>query len=608
MSLVPSAVQRPPVAQRRYRLAGSAAPWLVVSGYLLGAVALTGLLWIDPAARGTVSNPHDLDFFAWYLRYDATAVAHGRFPALITTALNAPACINGMWNTSFLLPGILLAPVTLLAGPQVTLTLMLTLGFAGSAASLFWVLRRWQASVLAAALGGALYGFSPALIDAGLGHYNLQFAVLPPLIIHAVLLIVTGRGHAIRTGAVLGLLAAAQLFIGEELLTDTAVAALVLVAVLAASRPRAALHQVRAAATGLVSAAALVLLICGHAMWVQFTGPLGEHGALTAPWSSDLSYFVDPPGTMLFHTAPGAAAALYFPLGPPEVLAYLGWPLLVLLPIAAIRFWGDPRVRAAAVSWVLLELLSLGGGAPAPGLGFPVALLPFHWLQGLPVVGRVLPNRFAILADGAAAALLAYSLDLARSSVPAAPRWRRHVPVAVAVLAMLPLIPLPYHSADVAPVPPGWQAVFAGLRLGPDAAVLVVPVPDQTLTQAMRWQADTGEPGSLVGGYFLGPGAAGQPSFSPGPGRLAEQYLDLLWQGGARASTPWITRLRHAVTYWRPAAVVAVTRRRSALGRVLTELFGPPTVQARRVLGWRLPRASGEPPDGRGRPVRLGRP
>lgn len=597
MSLVPSAVEPLPVAERRYRVPGSGAQWLILSGYLLGAVALTGLLWIDPAARGTASNPHDLDFFAWFLRYDATAVAHGRLPTLVTTALNAPAGVNAMWNTSFLLPGVLLTPVTLLAGPQVTLTLMLTLGFAGSAASLFWVLRRWEASVLAAALGGAVYGFSPALVDSGLGHYNLQFAVLPPLIIHTVLLIVTGRGNAIRTGAVLGLLMAAQLCIGEELLTDTAVAALVLLAVLAASRPRIALHRVRAAATGLVTAAAVVLLICGHAMWVQFAGPLGEHSALVAPWSGDLGYFVDPPGTLLLHTAAGAAAALYFPLGPPEVLAYLGWPLLVVLPIAAIRFWPDPRVRAVAVSWAMLELLSVGGGAPVHGLGYPAALLPFHWLQGLPVLGRLLPNRFSILADGAAAALLAFSVDLARSSLPEAKGWRgRHVPAVVAVLAMLPLIPLPYHSADVPPVPAGWQAAFAGLRLAPGTAVLVVPVPDQTLTQAMRWQADTGEPGSLVGGYFLGPDAAGQPSFSPGPARWAEQYLDLLWKGRSHARGRWIARLRASLAYWRPAAVVAVTSQGSKLGRVLTGLFGPPTVQAGLVLGWRLVPASGGPP------------
>ena len=34
-----------------------------------------------------------------------------------------------------------------------------------------------------AGLGGAVYGFSPALLQSAIGHYNLQFAVLPPLII-----------------------------------------------------------------------------------------------------------------------------------------------------------------------------------------------------------------------------------------------------------------------------------------------------------------------------------------------------------------------------------------------------------------------------------------
>ena len=59
-----------------------------------------------------------------------------------------------------LLPGMLLAPVTLLAGPQASLTVLLTAGFAGSAFALMAVLRRWGASTPAAALGGGVYGFS----------------------------------------------------------------------------------------------------------------------------------------------------------------------------------------------------------------------------------------------------------------------------------------------------------------------------------------------------------------------------------------------------------------------------------------------------------------
>jgi hypothetical protein len=69
-------------------------------------------------------------------------------------------------------------------------------------------------------------------------HYQLQFAVLPPLIIDALPRII-GRGSAFRNGIWLGLLVAAQLFIGGEMLIFTTVAGMVLAVVLAVSRPRA---------------------------------------------------------------------------------------------------------------------------------------------------------------------------------------------------------------------------------------------------------------------------------------------------------------------------------------------------------------------------------
>ncbi|HXZ75633.1 MAG TPA: hypothetical protein VEH31_32835, partial [Streptosporangiaceae bacterium] len=270
----------PARAARRGRRLRAAEPWLVVGCYLIGAAALTARLWADPAGRAPLGNPNDVDLLAWFLRYAAAAVAHGHLPALVTTGMNAPQGINLMWNASFLLPGVLLAPVTLLAGPQVSLTLVLTLGFAGSAAGLFWVLRRWGATLGAAALGGAVYGFSPAMLNAGFGHNHLQFAVLPPLIIDAVLRLVTGRGHSVRAGVWLGLLCAAQLFTGEELLVYTVLAGLILVAAVAVSRPRTVPRRALGAVTGLATAAVVFLLVAGHALWVQFAGPLAEHSKL----------------------------------------------------------------------------------------------------------------------------------------------------------------------------------------------------------------------------------------------------------------------------------------------------------------------------------------
>lgn len=601
MSLVEPAVESSQEPEDQYSRGATWAPWLVLSCYLLAAVAVTGRLWLAPASRAQAGDPRDLDQFTWFVRNSATAIAHGGLPALVTNAMNAPHGVNLMWNTSFLLPGVLLTPVTLLAGPQVSLTVALTAGFAGSAASMFLVLRRWGASNIAAGLGGALYGFSPALLDSGIGHYHLQFAVLPPLIIDALLRIITGRGRPVRTGAWLGLLAGAQLFIGEELLVDTAIAGAVLVAVLAACRPRAVLHQARAAVPGLATAAGVALLLTARALWVQFHGAVMRGGGATTVinYHGHFSHlytlpyaFVTPPGALLLHTTGSAAAAARYPQPQPEYLAYLGWPLIIVLLAAAVLFWKQLTVRVTAVTVVVLEVFSLGGQpVVVHGLHYPGWLLPWYWLQGLPALGSALPDRLCILADGAAAAVLAFSIDQARSRAPQAGRWQNAglLATGAAIIALLPLIPLPYQAVRVTQVPAGWQTAFGRLRLASDARVLVVPVPWGNIPQPLRWQAVTGEPASIIGGDFISPYEQGRQSRAGRSGQtVTTKYLDALWTGSAPAAIPSRSQIKADLASWKPAAVVAVTSQHTRLGRFLTGVFGRPTYQAGNVLAWRL--------------------
>jgi hypothetical protein len=586
----------PVAAQLRRRHPRAAQPWLVVCCYLIGAVVLTVRLWADPATHVQLGGRGDIDLFAWFVKYAATAVTHGRLPALVTLGMNAPRGVNMMWNTSFLLPGVLLTPVTLVAGAQVSLTLVLTLGFAGSAASLFWVLRQWGASLSAAALGGAVYGFSPAMLNAGSGHYHLQFAVLPPLIIDAVLRLITGRGNSVRVSVWLGLLCAAQLFIGEEIFADTTLACLILAVTVVASHPRAVPERARAAVTGLVVAVAVVLLFDGYALWVQFEGPLAEHSKLLTSAVNNPAWFVEPSAALLFRTSGTAAATPSIANPTVEDLLYQGFPLIGVLVIAAVVCWRDVRVRAAAVTWALLDLCALGGGTLHVGnlFSWPGRLLPWHWLQGLPGLAQIGPGRFCILADGAAAAVLAFSLDRALAAVPRAKGWRdwpRAGLAGVAVLAVLPLIPRPYQVTSAPQVPAGWQATFTRLGLSPDATVLTLPFPSGFHSEVLRWQADTGWPGSMVGGYFLGPGPAGQASFYFGsyitPETDVATYLNGLWLGGHPRS-PSGKQLRAVFAYWRPAAIVVVAGRQSPAVQVLTRLFGRPTLHVGQVFSWRL--------------------
>jgi hypothetical protein len=609
---------------------------LAAAYYLVGALAITLWLWRDPAGRMVAGNPNDSDQLAWFFRYDATAIAHGHLPALITTAMNAPQGVSVMWNTFMMLPGTLLAPVTWLAGPQAALNVFMMAGFAGSALALFAILRRWGAGLAAAAVGGAVYGFSPAVVHSAIGHYDLQFAVLPPLIIDAGLRLAAGRTSARRGGLVLGLLVTAQLFITEETLAVTAIAGVVMVIVLAASRPRTVPGAVRRVAAGLGVAAGVTLAIAGYPLYVQFLGPLRQHGSpfTTDFFKNDLSSFVVPSSHQLIHTASSAAAALRYQGELPEYLGYLGWPLIVVLVLAAVLGWRRLPFRATAAACVVLGVFSLGGTLMFGGHEYHAIKLPWYWLQSLPLLSAALPDRFSLVADGTAAALLAFAVDAAIpafAAFAARPRFRGRrrgrpaglglglpwlaagwrpaaVVLAGTILAVLPVVPVPLAANTATPVPPGWPAAFAALRLPPSASVLTVPLPMSTFTEPLRWQAGTGQPASLVGGYFIGPAGNGR-SYIDGSGLpIAGRYLNAIWACSPAALPPALksgvppgactatdfksvtpARMRDQIKAWRVSAVVAVTTPGSLLAQYLTTLLGPPAVTAGDVIAWRTP-------------------
>ncbi len=141
----------------------------------------------------------------------------------------------------------------------------------------------------------------------------------------------------------------------------------------------------------------------------------------------------------------------------------------------------------------------------------------------------------------------------------------------------------------------------------------MLPVPTNILTATMRWQADTGQPDSIVGGYFIGPGAGGQAYIGGSGLNPFGWYLDQLWASGLPGTSPFAAaalgaglpvaipgggpapvgkgpppaQARAALAAWHPAAVVAVTAASSPLAAYLVHLLGPPTVQSGIVLAWR---------------------
>jgi hypothetical protein len=169
----------------------------------------------------------------------------------------------------------------------------------------------------------------------------------------------------------------------------------------------------------------------GYGLWVQFYGVVKSGGGAlpVIKYNGHLVHlynlpyaFVTPSQAVLLHTTGTAAQAALYPQPQAEYLAYLGWLLIIVLLAATILFWRHLAVRVTAVTVAVLGLFSFGGQPVA--FHYPAAGLPWYWLQNLPALSSALPDRLAILADGAAGAALAFSLDLARSRAPRAGRWR----------------------------------------------------------------------------------------------------------------------------------------------------------------------------------------
>jgi len=259
------------------------------------AVALFSGAWVAPttSSLGLAGDPQEI---IWFLRWPSFALTHGQNP-LFTNYIDYPAGVNLMWNSSALLPALALAPIGYLAGFVLAYNVLMTAGVALSAWTAFLLIRRFVSSSLAAGVGGLLYGFSPFMTAHSLGHSQLTVAFMPPVLLIVLDEIVrVQRRRPLVSGLLLGVAAAAQLLIGEELLAMTAVVGLLLLCLAAGLYPgevRAHLgHAWRALACAAIAFTVLVAVPVGF----QFFGPQRLAGRVHAPnlYVSDALSFLVP--------------------------------------------------------------------------------------------------------------------------------------------------------------------------------------------------------------------------------------------------------------------------------------------------------------------------
>jgi hypothetical protein len=558
---------------------------------LAGAFYLTWQLWVDPNQRVVAHNRGDQALFEWLLQYAAHSVSHLDNP-LWTTLLNVPMGVNLAVNTSMVVVGAVMAPVTLTLGASVAFLVVLTANLAFTTFAWWWVLSRYVAGTRAGALLGALFcGFAPGVVSHANAHLNFTGQFLVPFIVLCVLKLAWGA-PPVRTGLLLGVLVVLDFSIGAEMLFFVALALALFVGIWSLM----CREQARAAAPGLLTGIAVavpVALAClAYPLYLQFLGPQGYHGIGfdQKVHSENLANY----GSYSYLSL-ARLVGLYNSFAPnfTEQTTFFGIPLLILAVWCAVVLWRRREVRALCFTSLVFAVLSLG---PILHIGrwnthLP---LPYYVLARLPFFDSALPARLALILIPALGILLALALDRALPLPP--PRRRRWL--AGFAVALLPIVPLPIPAIQRDPVPHfftdgTWkQYVHSGQTLVP------VPPPSDLLPDGQRWQTATHFGFAIPAGFFLGPGGPGGRSrIGPSP-RPTYDLLTAVALNGLDREVTDLDReyAKEDLAYWHATVIVMSdpgaggrwTDNAAVLRKVATELFGPPQ-RVDDVWLWRVP-------------------
>jgi hypothetical protein len=584
------------------RLRAAVVPLALLLGFLALAVLLLGSTWTAPTTRTLGGGLGDPGVFIWFLRWTPFALGRQISP-FFSDYLNHPDGINLMWNTWVPLPGLLLSPLTLAFGPVLSLNVLVTLAFGLSAWSAYLAIHRYVPNHGAAAAGGLVYGFSPAMIGHA-HHPNLILVFLLPLLFVLVdEVLVRQRWSPLWLGVVLGLVAAAQLLTGEELLVATGLLSAVLLLVLAVMHPRAVPGRAGYAVLAIVVSLLVFAPLVAWPVKAQLTGPARVQSDITPEvrGSSDLLAVVTP--NRLSAVAPDAAIRLGDRFqGGKET--YLGIPMLLVALAVVVARRRDAVVRVAFAMLVATLVLSLGArlriGGDATGV-----VLPWAAMEALPLVQNMVPSRLALFTALFAGLLLAAALDgLWRLGGWG---WRAlAVVTAVAVLAAL-APPGPFRPRPVVATPPFFTS-DAVRALPRDGVALVVPFPRRgRVNEAMVWQAEAGMWFKMPGGYFVGPDPGGGTRHDAPP-TTTSVILNRIQRG--RPPPELTPELRRAIARdlatWRVDTVVlGPMANREVMDGFLTELLGRSPAAAGGVAVW-ADAAVVPPPDESDGPARRG--
>jgi hypothetical protein len=357
--------------------------------------------------RGRLPDIQDPGSYVWSLWWVAHQVAHLGNP-WFTSRLAAPVGVQLGYDTLMPLLGLLMLPVTLLAGAAVSYNLLVVVLPGVLCYALYRVARLWLPSQAGAVAAGALFGLSTMVTFQDWFHLNIAAGtVFLPLALEAAVRLRRRPGipRALRVGLVLGL----AVLVNQESAIMAAI--LVILALIPWLAGQPSLDRLRdcgaAALTALVVASPEIAAMA----WQSSSGGTAAAAATLRVWyrrlGTGLPTLFSPSPRLRSWGLGTLAGGFHFTLT--EGVPAFGITLTVLALAGLVISWQRRSARWLALLWLGSTALAMG---PALKIGntsyLPAAItlggdrlsgvMPFTWLVQVPGLSAFREaDRFTLL-------------------------------------------------------------------------------------------------------------------------------------------------------------------------------------------------------------------
>ena len=338
-------------------------------------------------------SSHDQIQFIWTLYWWPYAVSHHINPFFSTfiwhpygTDLSiAPASVPGA--------SLIALPITLIFGPVASYNILIIVGSALSAFFTFLITNYLTKSLKAGVIAGLLFGFSTYQFVQVI-HLHIELTFLIPLIGYLFLLFWEKKIHSLAFILLVGLCLTLQyLFAIEVFVTLTlfmGISFIIFILIYPENFKKLINFSLH-----LLGSYTLCIMMISPFIYTAF-----KNGIPTKPFNPTVLFSIDPLNFIIPTKSTYIGANAFAQLSSTflgsifENSGYLGIPALAIIFIYAVKYWHEKMTRVLFFTLLCFMVLSL-----QPKLhiaGYFTLTLPEYYLNKLPVINQLLPERLTV--------------------------------------------------------------------------------------------------------------------------------------------------------------------------------------------------------------------